>query len=168
MPFFRSLGLVLSLCLGLQAWASAQVQKIGHVNADSIIRLLPQYERAQSELEAYQMSLSQRLQDEEAKLKTSFQQLQQQAPNLAPVQLQKKQAELGKMQEDLQKMVQTAEADFAAKEAELMRLVFDVFEKALHSLAKEGGYAYIFDQKALLFHLKGDDLNPKLLKKLGL
>jgi len=58
---------------------------------------------------------------------------------------------LMKMQADLQKLASEADEALAKKEQELTKPIYDEFERALGSVAREHGFAYILDKKLLLY-----------------
>ena len=67
---------------------------------------------------------------------------------------------LMKMQADLQKLASEADEALAKKEQELTKPIYDEFERALGSVAREHGFAYILDKKLLLYSAGGIDATP--------
>jgi outer membrane protein len=164
--FFLCFGL---LCCLLASPTQAQdQQKLAHVNVDSIIPLMPEYVRARSELEAYAQEVQNRLKAEDEKMKAFYEKTSKEAGNLAPVELKKREAELMKMQENLQKMAADADDDLAKKEGELTKVVYERFEDALSKVAKEKGFHYVFDKKFFMYAEGGEDITALMIKELGL
>ena len=54
------------------------------------------------------------------------------------------------------------------KQLELMQPFQDKILKAIEDVAKENGYAYIFDTQVLLYSEGGDDVSALVKKKLGI
>ena len=54
------------------------------------------------------------------------------------------------------------------RQIELMTPFQDKILQAIQDVAKENGYAYIFDSKNLLYSEGGDDVSALVKKKLGI
>lgn len=154
------------LCL-FAAQSNAQ-QKIGYVDSEAVIQLMPEYQRAKSEVEAYGRQLEKSLKAKENTLAAYYQEVMATAETLSETQRQEAEAKLMKMQEDLQKAAAAADENLMKKEAELTKPMYEKFETAIKTMAKNEGFAYIVDKKLLLYSEGGIDVTSKLKAQLGI
>ena len=155
--------------VGLIASASAQ-QKIGYVESEVVVQLMPEYQRAKSEVEAYGKQLEKQLKAKEDAMGTYYQGIMARAQtgDLTPKEQQEAEAKLATMQEELQKAAAQADESLMAKEAELTKPMYEKFDTALKAMAKAQGFSYVFDKKLLLYSEGGIDATDKLKAQLGI
>jgi outer membrane protein len=150
--------------------------RIGYTNIERVLRLMPEAQAADSQLRAYQASLMIPLQQKQAALEKKYQEFMdlQQKGLLAPIDAEKRQQELYKLNEDIQRLQMQAEQKMLDKRAELFRPISDKLQKAIDDLAQKEGYDYIFNNSnatgvALLLHApKEHDVTKRLLQQLGI
>lgn len=146
--------------------------KYGHMNLGNLLEMLPDTKKANDDLKVYadklgaiDDSLGRSLQ-----AAAEFLQKEYDAGNLTPVQAQQKQGELQKKQEELQKFEQDANQMVTAKREELLKPILTKVDEAIKAVAKENGYAMIFDTStgSMLFAADTDDVTALVKKKLGI
>jgi len=150
--------------------------RIGYTNIERVRRLMPEARAADSLLRAYQASLMIPLQQKQAALEKKYQEFMdlQQKGLLAPIDAEKRQQELYKLNEDIQRLQMQAEQKMLAKRAELFQPISDKLQKAIDDLAQKEGYDYIFNNSnatgvAFLLHAsKEHDVTKRLLQQLGI
>jgi len=164
---------VLFLSTGI---VSAQ-QKIGHVNSEDIIQAMPEFKTAQAEFEALQKSKEGELQQmgtEHDKKLTAAQDLSRNRSEAnkdsIDAQLQKLGTELQEIQRRIQEVQQVAQQELQNKQNELFTPIFQKANTAVQSVAKEKGYAYVFDiaNASIPYFDGGDDLTADVKTKLGI
>ena len=159
--------LLLSATLGAQT-----APKYGHMNLGVLLELLPDTKKANDDLKAFSDKLGAKDDSLGRALQAAAETLQKEydAGNLTPVQAQQRQAELQKQQEALQKFEQDANQMVTAKREELLKPILTKVDEAIKAVAKENGYAMIFDTStgAMLFASDTDDVTELVKKKLGL
>ena len=148
----------------LSANLSAQVApKYGHMNLGNVLELMPETKKADEDIKAFgnrigatDDSLTQAFQAEVNKFQESYDK-----GELTPVQAQARQAELQKKQEAIQKFEQDAQQLIGTKREELLRPILTKMDEAVKAVAKELGYAMIFDTStgAMLFAAETDDIS---------
>ena len=73
--------------------------------------------------------------------------------------------------EDLATRIQTfqsnAQSDLEEEQYKLAKPFQDAIQNAINKVAKEHGFAYIFDTKILLYYGAGEDITPLVKKELG-
>jgi outer membrane protein len=150
---------------------SAQ-NKFGHINAQELLVSLPSYKTAETQLQAFAKKLQDaymKMQEDYNKLYAEFEKMQQDKATLKPL-LEAKYAEIVDLEKRMQKIEQSSEQQLVEKQAELLKPLEDQIMTAIKTVAKEGGYTYIFDSSAgsLLYSPDGDNIMPLVKKKLGI
>jgi outer membrane protein len=156
--------------------SSTPTLRIGYTNIERVLRLMPEAQAADSQLQAYEASLMIPLQQKQAALEKKYQEFMdlQQKGLLAPIDADKRQQELYKLNEDIQRLQMQAEQKMLAKRAELFQPISDKLQKAIDDLAQKEGYDYIFNNSnatgvAFLLHApKEHDVTKRLLQQLGI
>jgi outer membrane protein len=156
--------------------SSTPTLRIGYTNIERVLRLMPEAQAADSQLRAYQASLMIPLQQKQAALEKKYQEFMdlQQKGLLAPIDAEKRQQELYKLNEDIQRLQMQAEQKMLDKRAELFQPISDKLQKAIDDLAQKEGYDYIFNNSnatgvAFLLHApKEHDVTKRLLQQLGI
>jgi len=149
--------------------------RIGYTNLERVLQLMPEARAADSQLRAYQASLMQPIQQKQAALEKQYQTFidLQQKGLLAPVEVEQRQKELLKLNEEVQRLQIQAEEKLYAKRAEIFQPVSDKLQKVIDDLAREEGYDYILNNSnatgiALILHApKEHDVTERLLRRLG-
>ena len=157
----------------LSATLSAQsAPKYGHMNLGNLLELLPDTKKANDDLKVFADKLGAKDDSLGRALQTAAETLQKEydAGGLTPVQAQQRQVELQKQQEFLQKFEQEANQMVTAKREELLKPILTKVDDAIKAVAKEHGYAMVFDTStgAMLFAADTDDVTELVKKKLGL
>lgn len=157
------------LATGTALYAQAPA-KYGHMNMGNLLESLPDAEKANESLKKYAEQLSVKDDSLVKAFQANYAALEKQVNDLAPVVLQQKQAELQKQQEFIQKFEEEAQNMVAKKREELLTPILAKIKDAIKAVAKENGYAMIFDvgSGVTLFVEESDDITPLVKKKLGL
>lgn len=149
----------------------AQAQKFGFVNANAIMQLMPEFTKAQNDLNILQKQYSdefERLRTELEKKGTEFEQLKDSLPaNI----LQRRQNEIQelvtRMQQYEQECIQNLEQAQRQKLAEVSKILSD----AIQLVGREGGYVCVFDIASGIPYISEtlcDDVTEKVKAKLNL
>jgi len=149
--------------------------RIGYTNIEVILPLLPEAQAVDSQLKVYERSLFLPIQQKQAQLEKQYQAFMdlQQKGLLAPVDAEKRQADLMKLNEEVQRLQMQAQDKLFQRRAELFRPLSEKIQKAIDELAQAERYDYIFNNSnatgvALLLHApKSDDVTKRLLERLG-
>jgi outer membrane protein len=163
--------LMIALFLGFGLMAQAQ-QKIGHVNSDELLQMMPETKQAQKELEAYGQQLEKDLTDMEDELNTKFESFRANEKMMTTLARETKTQELQELQRRIQEYSQRAQQDLQQKQVELLTPVIEKATKAVEDVAEENGFDYILDSsqsKAVIIYAGGgEDIMPLVKAKLGL
>ena len=159
----------LTLILILISLTSFGQEKLGHINSQNLIDLMPDSKKATDELAEFEKEL----QDEYTRLTTQFEkkytEFQQKESSMSDVQLQNEYAELQEFQQRILEFEQSMQAQYQSKFMELLTPIQKKANDAIESVGKENGYIYIFDDASILYASpKSEDVLPLVKKKLGL
>lgn len=162
-----ALFLIALLPVGLMA----QDAKLGHVNSQEILSMMPERVEIEKKLNALQDEVENEIvkmrEEYNAKMKDF---LEKQATMPETIK-QARQSEIADMEQRIKTTAQTAEADLQKKYQEFTTPMIDKVKKAISDVATEGGYTYIFDvisQVIVYQSPKSNDITPAVKKKLGL
>jgi len=166
---FKKIALVL-LC-ALPFSLMAQEVKLGHINSQEILTLMPErtvIEKTVGDLQSqWEKELVKMREEYYAKVK-EFQEKQATMPESIK---SARQGEISDLEQRISTFNQTASEDLRKKQQELFTPVIDKVKKAINEVGAENGYLYIFDlstQSIIYQSPKSNDVTPLVKKKLGL
>lgn len=153
--------------------AQAQDVKIGYTSVEFIMDLMPEMEQIGADVQDYQTQLQTNIQTKAADFQRQVQAYQQAAPTMTEEARAAKEAELTKVQNDLQKYEQDAQVSYQRKLQELLEPVQTKVINAINAVAAENNYTHIFAETAgqspvLLYTKEEDKFTELVLAKLGL
>ncbi len=149
---------------------TASAQKTAHINLDSLITLMPESKVAQQAVQDYAKQLEQQITAMQTELQTKYEAFQKDAPNMAPIVKQTKEAELNDLNQRITDFQQQAQGDYQKKSADLSKPVYEKAKKAIDQVAKETGYKYVLDTSTglVIYNEPADDILVPVMKKLGI
>lgn len=160
--------LVAATVMTLTIFGASAQQKIGYISTDELISVMPEAEKADSELKEYQTSLAQQGQDMMTELNNKDSLFVKDSAKLSPSMKEIKKNELISLYQRVQNWNQQAQEMY---QQEAQKKIAPIKTKALETIravAKESGYAYILDNNAVIVGPSGDDILPLVKKKLGI
>jgi outer membrane protein len=162
--------LVIIMCSFLSTGFSQVNAKLGYIDSNELLELMPGKDSIQTALQDYQKMLETQLQTMYSEYQTKVQDYQANSGTLSDIIRQTKEKELADLETRIQTFQQQADTDLQNKQAELLQPLLDKAKNAINTVAKENGYTYIFDvgTGAFLFYEKGDNILPLVKAKLGL
>jgi outer membrane protein len=159
---------VLALLLMLPMGLMAQSGKLGHVNTQNLLEVMPEVDKANKAIDTLQNQYASELkslQDEFQKKYDAYTTL----PVTTPEGIKNsKRDELQQMQDRMQQFQVNAQSDLQKKQEELMTPIQKRVKDAISAVAKENNYTYVFDDQVLLYSIPGDDITALVKKKLGI
>jgi outer membrane protein len=165
---------VLSLLALLAAVTVNAQQKIGYTNIDYILLELPDAKQIQTELEntskQYENALQTKMKDYEALVK----EYQANEKAWSDVIKADKAKTIQNMEGQIQEFRQNSQTSLSKKQEQLLQPVLEKIQRAINEVAKENGYAYVFNSDAgrgtspiLLVAPENENISDLVLKKLG-
>ena len=150
--------------------AFAQV-KIGHININELVELMPERDSAVVKLQNYAKELDETMQGMQQEFNTKLQTYQQKNATWTASILEAKTKELEEMQQRLQMFNQNAQQEMQQLQQSLFAPVYEKASKAVEKIGTDGGFTYIIDLSAGSLIFKGAssiDILPQAKKELGI
>lgn len=145
-------------------------QKFGYVDLQEIMTQMPEYKKANSDMETFSKSLEDELKKMGEEFQKKYAEFEKSSTKMPEAIREVKQKELQDMQQRIQEFQQSAQENARKKEAELLKPIIEKAKTAISQVAKENAYTYVFDSNTagFLFKPEGDNLGAKVKAKLGL
>ena len=139
--------------------------KLGHINSNELMQIMPGRDSAQTVLQAEVSGLEEQLKSMQSELEKRYNEYMEKQSGWTDLIRNTKQRELQDMSTRIQEFQENAQ-----REQELLQPIIDRAKKAISEVAAEGGYSYILDSgtAAVLYSQDSDDIMPMVKKKLGL
>ena len=161
---------MLAVAVGLLvAGSGLQAQtKIGYIDAETILYLMPEVAKIDSAIQIYQrdtvgkeyMSLLQTYQYKDSIFRDSV----HPAPAAVKEQIGK---ELGQLTQTLQNWQQIAQEAVQGKQSQMLAPVMKKIQDAINAVAKEKGYTYVVSRESIIVAPDADNLLQPVAKKLN-
>lgn len=164
---------VLALAIGmLVSFGAAAQQKIGHINADALLQMMPETKTAQTQLETYGRQLEKDLQDMEKELQTKIQKYREDEKMMTNLSRETRTKEIQELQGRIQEYSMKAQEDLQNKQVELLTPIIERATNAVQKVAKENKFTYILDSSeskaVVIFAENGEDIMALVKKELGI
>lgn len=146
-------------------------QKFGHINPVPIMQAMPEYTKAQTELQDLQKQYEGELKLMQDELQKKSQELDKQKDSLPANIRQRREAELQDLYNKMQQYAQESSQGMQKASQEKMAAISDKIEKAIKEVGTAGGFIYIFDMTAGIPFINeslSTDVGPQVKAKLGL
>lgn len=164
---------IIIIAIGMFSFTGvAAQQKIGHINADKLLQMMPETKEAQKKLEEYGKQLEKDLTDMQTELETKVTEFRSKQDSYTNLAIETKTQEIQELQRRIQSYNQRAQEDLQNKQVELFDPIIQKATNAVKEVAEENGFAYILDSsesKAVVIYAGGgEDVMPLVKKKLGI
>ena len=153
------------------SFAKAQTPKFGHIDFQALVQVMPERADAEKKFTAYQKELEDALGVMQKEFQTLYMEYAQKKDSLTETVRKMKEDDLNAKSERIQTYQQNAQQQLQAKQAELLKPVFDKAEKAVKDVGLEKGLIYVFDMssRVILYNSKESvDILPFVKTKLGI
>ena len=135
----------IALLLLLIAPMSVFAQKFGHVKFAEILTVMPEYTKAQTDIQAQQKQYEDEMKRASDELTKKFTEYQQEQANLPKNIQESRQKELQELNEKGMQFQADAQQQLQKAYAEMMEPIYKKIDDAIKAVGQEGGYVYIFD-----------------------
>jgi outer membrane protein len=149
--------------------ASAQI-KLGHINSTQLLSMMPETKNADSSLQKFGSSLEGQLKTMSAEYEGKVSDFKSKEASMSEPIRDAKIKEISDLENRIQDFQQSAQSSIQKKKEELYTPIIKKAEDAIHGVAKEKGYTYVFDSSvgALLWAQDSEDIMSLVKQKLGL
>jgi len=162
--------LLLAIVLSVTSFAQKS-QKMGHINSNELLMMMPENQQAQKALQQHSRELEDQSAAMQAELEQKYNDYLAKKDSLSPLIQRTRETELQDLNQRIQAFQQTAQKDLQAKQQELLKPIIEKARNAIREVAKENGYTYVFDTGtgALVYWPEdSEDLLPLVKTKLGI
>ena len=142
-------------------------QKLGHLNSQTIMLEMPDYESAKKELELFRTEKTKELEMYQKLFQESLQTYEQEKGTLTADARQRKESQLMEKQQKIEKIAYDAENEMQQKEQELLQQIMKKVSDAVKLVAQKNSYDYVFDLSSVLY-AGGENIEDLVKKQLGL
>lgn len=161
--------ILLMAALVLPMFASAQTLKIGVIDTNEILNLMPETKDAQNKLQESQNKYEAEYTKIQEELQRQYNELQEMKEDELPAIRDRKVKEFQDNGQKLQAFEQQIMNDLQKQHDELMAPIVQKVRNAIESVGKENGFSLIQEKAAqLYFAAPVEDITPKVKSKLGL
>jgi outer membrane protein len=160
---------IITFCILIAGNFAKAQSKLGYVNFDDLVRLLPEYKTAQTASEAYQKQFVDQLTVMNNEYTAKAKDYQAQQATMTDAVRTAKQTELADMQKRIQDYNTNAQQQVEAKGNELLKPLADKVKDAVTAVAKAKGYNYVYNSAQVQFIIAPDtdDLTVAVKAQLG-
>lgn len=165
--YMVALGLILSV-------TAAQAQKFGYVDSGAILESMPKVKEAESNLEALNKQLQAKGQKMMEDFQLKYQELERkvQAGDITPKDQETQSAMLEEERNKIIQFDQEMQTQLNQKRETLLSPILEEVRVAIQTVAKDGGYSYVFDGSpgvgVLLYADESTNITPQVKAKLGI
>ena len=163
----KKLLLMFLMCAPIAAFA----QKFGHVNAQEIIQVMPDYTKAKNEIDALQKQYEDDLKSMQDELTKKSQAYEKEQTTLPDNIKQRREQELQEMYQKIQQSYQDNQQALAKASQEKMQAITTKVIDAIKQVGQAGGYVYIMDVAGGVPYISttlSTDVTADVKAKLGL
>ena len=160
--------LIVAAVMALGVFKASAQNKIGYINTDELIGVMPETDKADKEMNEYRESLAIQGQDLMKDLSTKDSLFVKDSLKLSPSMKEIKRKELIDLYQKVQNWQNQAQEMY---NQEAQRKLLPIRNKALDAIkavAKENGYTYVLDINSVIVAPPGDDMLALVKKKLGI
>lgn len=151
------------------AWSQSNL-KIGYIDSQELIDLMPEKDSVEAQLMAYQKSLEEQIGAMYLEYQNKVQDYSNNLDGMSDIIKQTKEREIADLETRITEFQQSAESDFAMKQQQLFDPLITKAKNAISQVAKANGFTYILDisMGTVLYYESGEDVLPLVKAKLGL
>ena len=135
----------IALILLLIAPMTVFAQKFGHIKTQAIISIMPEYTKAQTDINTMQKQFDDELKRAQDDFAKKYAEYQQDQANLPKNIQERRQKELQELSERGMQLQQDAQQQLQQSWMQMLEPIVNKIEEAIKAVGQEGGYTYIFD-----------------------
>jgi outer membrane protein len=163
--------IALVLLCALPISLMAQDAKLGHINTQDILSIMPERTTIEKSINDLQSIWESELLKMREEFNGKIKEYQEKQATMPESIKQARQSEIAEIEQRIATFQQTAYTDLQKKQQELFAPVIEKVKKAISDVAAENKYTYIFDMSAqsIIYHApNSNDITALVKKKLGL
>lgn len=167
------LALIATVLLSVgSAWNVVAQQKIGYINSNELIMMMPERDSAMASLETKRQDFLKQSEELQVEFNQKYESYLTKRDTFSQLVRQTKEAELGDLRDRIDTFNTAADQELQRLQQELFQPIIERAQKAIKDVASEQGFTYILDigtGAVLYFPETGsENILPSVKKKLGL
>jgi len=146
-------------------------QKYGHINSNDILVVMPEYKQLNSTLDNRKKQYAAQLQNMYKDYQQKTKEVNEYGAAMMEAVREERLKEIDSLQQGISGFQEAADAEIQKMQLKLMKPLNDKYLKIVKGVAKENGYAYIFDlaSGAVVYYPENSgDVTDLVKKKMGL
>ena len=155
------------LVLSVSFAANAQL-KIAHIDANEVYYKMPEFKIASMRTDSLKGIYEKQIATLKTELERKYNEIQALPVTTPDIIKESKRKDFEAAQQNAQEFVQSADEDIQKMDAAFKEPVLKKLKATIETVAKEKGYAYVFDDQALLVKPATDDITSAVMLKLGI
>lgn len=162
--------LIITLMVAATTAFSQSNLKIGYIDSQQLIDMMPEKDSVEAKLIAYQRSLEEQIGAMYVEYQNKVADYTNNVDGMSDIIKQTKEREIADLETRITEFQQNAEQDFANKQQELYNPLVNKAKNAINEVAASNGFTYILDVSmgVVLYYEGGQDILPLVRAKLGL
>ncbi len=161
--------IVFLIAIGISLGLSVNAQKkMGYINSQELLELMPEARIADSTLQKYVASIESQMREMAKELQNKFNEHDEKSKTWTDAVKEQKEKDITTLQQNAQQFQQSAEEKIQKKRSELYKPILEKAQKAIRDVGTEGGYDYIVDGTALLYAKDSENILSLVKAKLGI
>jgi outer membrane protein len=154
--------------MALSMFTVTAQNKMGYINANELISVMPEAGKASKDLQDLQSSLQQTYQELTIEFNGLDSAFSADSAKLSPTMKEIKRKDLISKFQTLQGFQQNSQEQLQAAQEKALNPIREKAFTAINAVAAEKGYSYIFNEENLLVKPQGDNILPFVKAKLGI
>jgi outer membrane protein len=163
--------LAIAIVLSVVNISNAQsTNKMGHINSQELMSLMPESQTIRTELETYAKQLETQMQAMTTEYQSKLSDYQNNESTWSTLIKDSKAKEIGDLERRIQEFQQSAQQDLNVKEQSLIEPIIKKAQDAIDAVAKANGYSYVFDTSvgSVIVYPESDNILPLVKKHMGI
>ena len=162
--------ILLIAAVSLLSFTGFAQPKFAHVNLNELVQLMPEMDQARTAMAASEKEANETYQAMVDEFNSKYQQYQQKASSWTTAIRESKEKELTEIQQRIQEFGQSIQTELQQQQQTLMAPIYQKAQEAINTLAKDGGYIYVFEMNTALYidPAQSTDLTPAARKVLNI
>jgi outer membrane protein len=142
--------------------------KLGHLNFSELVQKMPGNDTLNTSLQSFIKQIQDQYSSMQTELQGKYKEFADKQKEMSDIIKATKQKEIQDLDQRMQEFNQNADQEISNKRTALLAPFIDKAKKAIADVAKDNGYAYIFDEASLLYAGGGEDVTAMVKKKLNM
>ncbi len=163
----KKLSVLFAAAMMVLTVGTAKAQKIASMDYEQVLSQMPETKKATADLEAFSKAKGDDLKKQATAWQAEVQKYQAEGGKMTEDQRKAKEADLQKKQQSLQQLQATAENDLAQKRDAALKPIVDKLNAAVAKVAKQNGWEFVVESSAFIYK-GGADATSAVKKELGL